>query len=80
MRLEWDAEYYNNCIGIWLNGQNEVLEARLLSTFPPPALISETTMGAIITNPLTVVDHHGRILCWYLPGILTPHRQVSAHL
>jgi hypothetical protein len=29
-----------------------------------------------ITKPTTVVDVHGKILVWYLPGLLLPHRVV----
>ena len=29
------------------------------------------------SNPATIVDMHGKILVWYLPGLLLPHQVVS---
>ena len=39
-------------------------------TFPNPSLGNYST-------PLTVVDNKGRIVVWYLPGILSEEQQVS---
>jgi hypothetical protein len=30
----------------------------------------------LIENPATIVDSHGKILIWYLPGLLLPCRVV----
>jgi hypothetical protein len=32
----------------------------------------------LIAKPTTVVDLHGKILMWYLPGLLLPHRVVRS--
>jgi hypothetical protein len=29
-----------------------------------------------ISDPATITDKHGQVICWYLPNILTPQRQV----
>ena len=31
-----------------------------------------------VTKPATVVDKHGKILIWYLPGLLLPHHVVCS--
>jgi hypothetical protein len=31
----------------------------------------------LIAEPAIVVDSHGRIVLWYLPGLLLPPRQAS---
>jgi hypothetical protein len=31
-----------------------------------------------VDKPKTVVDENGRILLWYLPGLLLPHRVVRS--
>jgi hypothetical protein len=31
-----------------------------------------------MTRPTTVLDMHGKILMWYLPGLLLPHRVVRS--
>lgn len=33
-----------------------------------------------ITLPATVVDKQGKILMWYLPGLLLPHRVVRSSI
>ena len=50
-------------------GRNEELEADLLKAFP-----LETAER--ISAPCVVVDCKGRILLWYLPGLLCLSRQV----
>ena len=36
---------------------------------------AQVYMGKI-TKPTTIVDMHGKILMWYLSGLLLPHRVV----
>ena len=42
-------------------------------TFPAPKL-------GCTDQPATVVDCKGRIILWYLPGLLLPHRQVNLQI
>jgi hypothetical protein len=37
----------------------------------------EVHLGSV-TEPMTLVDMHGKILMWYLPGLLLPHRVVRS--
>ena len=48
------------------------MEAKLKARFPP--LTHDSTLHII---PGIVVDKFGKVLVWYLPGILQPARQVS---
>lgn len=50
-------------------GRNEKLELELLRLFPPRPSEKEYT-------PCVVVDVEGRILLWYLPGLLALKQQV----
>jgi len=50
-------------------GTNEQLERELLRLFPPPE-------SELISEPCVVVDSKGRILLWYLPGLMGLKRQV----
>jgi hypothetical protein len=40
-----------------------------------PSFFEKVDMGEV-TKPATVVDKHGKILIWYLPGLLLSHRVV----
>ena len=51
-------------------GRNEKLESDLLRLFPPGREEKED-------RPCVVVDCEGRILLWYLPGLLALKQQVS---
>ena len=51
-------------------GRNEKLEGDLLRLFPPGPDEKED-------RPCVVVDREGRILLWYLPGLLAWKQQVS---
>jgi hypothetical protein len=44
----------------------------LMAKYPPfdPTIV--------LTRPSIVVDRHNRVMLWYLPGIITPERQVSS--
>jgi hypothetical protein len=73
--LPWDMARYSSR----LPKQQHVKYVRssvesLASKYPP---ISPTLH---LTSPATVVDQHGRIVVWYLPGVLTKHRQVCVLL
>jgi len=45
-------------------------EAKLMDLFPP--LAHET-----IADPCVIADTNGCALTWYLPGVISPERQVS---
>jgi len=60
--IPWDVEqYYLECV----KGQKDRKRIR----FPNPQF------GAF-SEPLTVVDSRGRIVLWYLPGLLSQQHQV----
>jgi len=56
------------------SGQNETVEAELMAEFPPikQALGQED-------RPLVISDVDGKILVWYLPGLISPARQVCRY-
>jgi hypothetical protein len=63
VQIPWDVEeYYIKCIKA---GRDK---KRL--KFPNPQLGS-------FSDPLTLVDVKGRIVLWYLPGLLSEHDEVS---
>lgn len=74
--IPWDAEEYTRQALRGLTGLNDVKEARAVVDFPP--LYQEPFPE--VTTPCTVQDCAGRILIWYLPGVLTPERQVCDSL
>jgi hypothetical protein len=51
-------------------GRNEKLESLMLRLFPPGPDEKED-------RPCVTVDNEGRILLWYLPGLLALKQQVS---
>ena len=64
--VPWDVEqYYLECVKC---GQEE--REKNLHKFPCPSFGSHT-------EPLTIVDSRGRIVLWYLPGLLSIKQQVS---
>ena len=73
--LPWDAVRYCNRLSIKDNGRNEVKEAAILKAYPPPSGTSEKIMD----TPSIIVDMHGVILAWGLPGVLPMHRQASTY-
>ena len=66
--VPWDVEeYYRECVK---GGTKE--REKNLHKFPCPSLGSHT-------DPLTIVDGRGRIVLWYLPGLLSIQHQVSLY-
>ena len=43
----------------------------------PGKYFADTQLG-VITKPTTLVDIHGKIMLWYLPGLLLPSRVVCS--
>jgi len=54
-------------------GQNADMEADLLCLFP----VIEP--GVTLYDPCLVADSEGRIMFWFLPGIVSPKRRVSRY-
>jgi hypothetical protein len=50
-------------------GRDEELEREMLRLFPPPE-------SELVAEPCVVVDSEGRILLWYLPGLMELKQQV----
>ena len=66
--VPWDVEqYYLECV----KGGAEEREKNL-HKYPCPSFGSHT-------DPLTIVDGRGRIVLWYLPGLLSIQHQVSLY-
>ena len=70
--VDWDFDRFSEAVKIGVKGQkNQEKRRKNLAVF-----FNMTKMGKIV-KPTTIVDQHGRILVWYLPGILCPDRTVS---
>ena len=54
-----------------MDGTRPAVEASLMARFPPPY-----DRFHHVTLPTTLVDMHGRILMWAMPGLLRKDRQV----
>ena len=54
-------------------GRNDKEEERLEAWYP----IDPEYKDRLITEPTLIIDIHGKILAWYLPGALSQARQVS---
>lgn len=63
--MEWDAEEYSRTV-----------TSTVVQDGPPSVKLA----GQLVLNPRVIVDKKGRILAWYLPGIMGPHRIVSSPL
>lgn len=63
--MPWDAEEYY---------EKQVKGGRSRSRFQFP----NPELGAF-SVPLTVVDSKGRIVLWYLPGLMPNHQQVGIY-
>jgi len=61
--ISWDAEEY------YLQHVKRGLD-KGRKRFPNPSF-------GEISKPVTIVDKEGRILAWYLPGLLSPEQLVS---
>lgn len=57
--------------GARCTGQNAAIEAELLRLFPPDE------RGVSLYDPCVIADCKGRIMLWFLPGIVSPKRKVD---
>ena len=73
VNVEWDFDRYSDSAKPSCTRTKEADSSFKVSadTCHVPLSLGE------ITEPATLVDVHGRILVWYLPGILTDRRVVS---
>jgi len=68
VHINWDIDRYASRMGGVTANQHE---AALQEEYPP---MHEPPQ--VYSDPLTLVNVHGRILTWYLPGLLSKERQV----
>lgn len=71
--LPWSVKEYLEHLPPRPNGFIGAVEDKLESLFPP----MHSPPYPLISDPTTIVDLHGCILSWYLPGCLSRERQVS---
>jgi hypothetical protein len=73
--VKWDATRYANRLPKKASKAgtkaSKKKEASLRRRYAPPL------NGETVSRPCIIVDAHGVILTWYLPGILTEFRQVG---
>ena len=70
--LPWDAVRYSDRLTSRETGQHEEREKQHAVAYPPIGDMEPNK----ISRPTVVVDMHGVILAWYLPGVLGNARQV----
>jgi hypothetical protein len=73
VRTEWSVVDYVEAlrnVGPRCTGQQDKVENKLMESFPP----CESTL---LSAPTVICDRDGLVMAWYLPGILSPQRQVS---
>lgn len=68
--MNWSVEDFSDQITARNLGLNLPLEDNLLQDFQPPASSDHSN------EPRMLVDKNGKILCWYLPKIISEHRAV----
>lgn len=81
--MGWDAEGYSRRVGSLPGYTINARENQLLSTFPPlrgaEDIHNRERLGQqlpLVAGPCTVVDIHGKVMLWSLPGILPPRMRV----
>jgi hypothetical protein len=78
VNIGWDATRYADRLPRMPSRSGTVgglkMEACLNGRYPPR---NNSTAEVHISRPCIIVDKHGVILAWHLPGILKDSRQVS---
>jgi hypothetical protein len=69
---DWDAQRYDASLPKKPTGRNEPDEERMTQRYP----LDDEYKDRLISEPAIIVDQHGRIVAWYLPGALAKSRQV----
>jgi hypothetical protein len=72
-KTNWSVKDYVEELKNWprCTGMNDTLEAELIKRFPP---VEKQERDEYL--PCTIGDKDGYVMMWYLPGILSEHRQV----
>lgn len=81
--MDWDAEGYSRRVGGLPGYSSNKRENRLLNKFPPlrgaDDIHNRERLGQqlpLVASPCTVLDKHGKVMLWSLPGILPPRMRV----
>lgn len=69
VRLDWDMARYAARLGPQDRGRNKRKNESLANAYPNPNI-------GEVTQPATIVDKDGRLVGWYLPGLLSAETQV----
>ncbi|GJE93296.1 hypothetical protein PsYK624_094550 [Phanerochaete sordida] len=69
VRVDWDAEEYTDILHRNELGSSETRESMFRDVFLPPEEFRHGLTS--MTEPMTIIDIHDRILLWYLPNALT---------
>ena len=75
-KTEWDVTRFADRVKNVrprADGDNSTEDTRLAKFFTNPHF-------GDVDEPSTILDWHGRIMVWYLPGIFPPHRVVCIYL
>lgn len=72
VQLSWDVVEYSTFIGARPTGRNNNFESRVQERYVPVV----HSGSRFIDQPAIIHDSAGRIICWNLPGVLQPNRQV----
>lgn len=67
----WSADDYADALTPRNSGQNQRVEEKLARKLPPIHFPRRK-----LDRPAIVKDPNGNILLWYLPGLVSPRRQV----
>ena len=79
MVVAWNAEDYCASLSGKQRGLNMEVENALLEIFSPLCPVKDVLEDRLPlrSEPALLVDEAGHVLMWYLPGLLSPERQVS---
>ncbi|KAF7967721.1 hypothetical protein HWV62_33317 [Athelia sp. TMB] len=75
VRMSWSAQEYAEALPPRPHGHDGPVESDMERKYHPAFAHPVPTLH----TPHTVIDRDGRIIAWYLPGILTKARQVFAN-
>ena len=82
MAVPWNDDDYCASLSSRQRGLKLDAEDHLLTIFPPLCPVEDILANQfpILLDPAIITDDAGHILMWYLPGLLSPARQVSNRL
>lgn len=70
VRLDWDMARYASRLGPGDRGRSTKKNNTMANAYPNPNI-------GEVKEPATIVDRDGRLVGWYLPGLLSTDMQVS---